>query len=320
MPGGPEGLRLHAFVLRVLLAIGLTALALFLWRVIHVLLLVFGAGLLAILLDSAAGPLRRRAGLSPTLALATVVAGGLLVLGTAFWLFGAELVAQAGELAERLPEAWAAARRWLQQYQIGRSLLQRLHGAVADLEPLAAKLPHWAAMASAALLELVLVVFGGVYLAADPRRYRSGLLKLFPPAARQRVGDTVDAAALALRHWLLAQLVVMIVVGSLTGLGLWLIGIPAPLALGLLAGLLEFVPYVGPIVAAVPGLLLSLAVGPLGPLYAAAVYLASSRSRAISSRRWWRAACWHCRRRWCCSRSWRWAPCSGRWDGFSPCR
>jgi predicted PurR-regulated permease PerM len=209
--------RLHEFALRVLAVLALTALALFLWRIVDVLLLVFGAGLLAILLHAAAEPIRRHTRLSASAALGVAVA--------------------------------------------------------ATLGPQAARLAHWAAQASGAVFEAVLVAFGGVYLAADPWRYRSGLLKLFPPAARGRVGGAVDAATHALRRWLLAQLVVMVIVGTLTGVGMWLIGMPSPLALGLLAGLLEFVPFVGPIVAAVPGLLLALTVGPLAPLYALAVYL-----------------------------------------------
>lgn len=65
----------------------------------------------------------------------------------------------------------------------------------------------------------------------------------------------------------------MVAVGALTALGLWLIGLPAPLALGLLAGLLEFVPYVGPILAALPGVLIAASLGPETMLYALLVYV-----------------------------------------------
>ena len=263
---------LHAFALRVLVVLALIALALFLWRIVNVLLLVFAAGLLAIVLHAVADPIRRRTGLKASAALGAAVIGFLVLLGAVFWLAGAELSAQATDLFARLPDAWAPARRWLQQSELGRLALQHLEKWAADF-PLAAAIPRWMAQASGAVLGAVLVAFAGVYLAADPCRYRSGLLMLFPPAARERVGGTVDAATHALRRWLLAQLVVMAVVGTLTGLGMWLIGMPSPLALGVLAGLLEFVPYIGPIAAAVPGLLLALTMEPLTPLYALAVYL-----------------------------------------------
>jgi predicted PurR-regulated permease PerM len=83
----------------------------------------------------------------------------------------------------------------------------------------------------------------------------------------------LGAAARALRLWLLGQLAVMVAVGLLIGLGLWLVGLPTPLALGLLSGLAEFVPYVGPVLAAVPGVLLGLSAGPAMGLYALVVYV-----------------------------------------------
>jgi len=65
----------------------------------------------------------------------------------------------------------------------------------------------------------------------------------------------------ALRWWLLGRLVAMTAVGLLTALGLWAIGMPMALALGFIAGLLSFVPYIGPIVSAVPAILVALADG-----------------------------------------------------------
>lgn len=267
------GMNLHDFALRVLTVIGLVALALFLWRILDILLLVFGAGLVAIVLHAAAGPIRRYTRLGANAALAIAISGISLVIAAAVWLFGSELSGQATELLDRLPHAWTEVRQWLRGSELGRLALQHLDGSEPDLSQLAARLTGWLALASGVLLEVVLVAFGGIYLAATPSRYRNGLLKLLPPTARERVGATLDAAVRALRRWLLAQLVVMFAVGALTGLGLWLIGMPAPLALGVLAGLLEFVPYVGPIAAAVPGLLLALTAGPLMPLYAAMLYL-----------------------------------------------
>jgi predicted PurR-regulated permease PerM len=64
----------------------------------------------------------------------------------------------------------------------------------------------------------------------------------------------------------------MALVGSLTGLGLWGLGVPAPLALGLLAGLFAFIPYVGPIISSVPGILMAATHGPFPAFYAALLY------------------------------------------------
>lgn len=263
---------LHAFTLRVLVVLGLVVLALFLWRIADVLLLVFGAGLVAILLRELADPIARRTGWRDSVALGLAVALVLAVLGAAGWLFGYEVGTQFGELANRLPQAWNSIRAHLQQYAAGKLLLQGLQDA-GSLGALAAKVTQATALVSTALLHLVLVAFGGVYLAASPRLYRDGLLKLFPETARERVAGVLETSVRALRLWLRSQLITMAVVGVLTGLGLWLAGVPAPLALGLVAALAEFVPYLGPIVAAIPGLLLAMTESPQTLLYALAVYL-----------------------------------------------
>ena len=84
----------------------------------------------------------------------------------------------------------------------------------------------------------------------------------------------MDESERALRLWLKGQLIAMVVVGLLTGVGLWLLGMRSALALGLLAGLLEFIPFAGPLLAAVPAILLALAVGPDMALWVLLLYFA----------------------------------------------
>jgi predicted PurR-regulated permease PerM len=108
---------------------------------------------------------------------------------------------------------------------------------------------------------VLLAFVGAIYLAADPGLYQAGLLKLVPGPRRDLARVALGETARALRLWLLGQLVSMSVIGVLTGLGLAWVGLPSALALGLLAGLLAFVPLVGPIVSAIPALLLALADG-----------------------------------------------------------
>ena len=269
----PSPASLHEFTLRVLVVLALIALALFLWRIADVLLLAFGAALVAILIRAAADPIRRRTGWPDAVALGLAIGLILAVVAGAIWLFGHEVRAQTGEILRRLPQAWQSLREQLLRYELGMMLLQGLQEARGGLGGLAAKVTQGAALASTAVLHLLVVAFGAVYFAANPRIYRQGLLKLFPQAARARVAGVADATVQALRLWLRGQLITMAIVGGLTAAGLWLAGTPAPLALGLLAGLLEFVPYIGPILAAVPGLLLASTAGPDVLLYTGLVYL-----------------------------------------------
>ena len=84
----------------------------------------------------------------------------------------------------------------------------------------------------------------------------------------------VDNLGGTLRRWLLGQLLVMTIVGVVVTVGLWLLGVPFAPALGLLAFLLEFIPYVGPIGSAVPGLLVASSLGTSKLLYVAILYFA----------------------------------------------
>ena len=78
----------------------------------------------------------------------------------------------------------------------------------------------------------------------------------------------------ALRLWLKGQAIAMVVVGLMTGIGLWFLGMPSAFVLGLLAGLLEFIPFAGPIISAIPAILLALVVGPEMALWVGLLYLA----------------------------------------------
>jgi predicted PurR-regulated permease PerM len=94
-------------------------------------------------------------------------------------------------------------------------------------------------------------------MAIDPDVYRNGLIKLFLTEWHRQIRATLNDAGAALRLWLGAQLLAMVMVGVLITIGALLIGIPSPLALGLIFGLTEFVPVIGPIAGAVPVLLVA---------------------------------------------------------------
>lgn len=251
------------FARRVAIALAVAVLLLFLWRIADALLLAFAAVLVGILLRAAADPLARRTFLPDWAALllvALLTAAGLAIV---VWLIGAEVRAQAAELASRIPAAWEALRGTLAGTPFAQQVVQRAGSVLPDFAGVLTQMTGFAGTALGAFTNLVLVLFGGLYFAIQPRLYRNGLLKLVPSAAHDSVADTLDASGEALRRWLLGQMVSMGVAASLTMLGLWLLGLPGYLALGLLAGLAEFVPVIGSILAAVPALLLALAQGGL---------------------------------------------------------
>ncbi len=121
---------------------------------------------------------------------------------------------------------------------------------------------------------LLLILFTAIYIGAEPRLYYKGLLHLFPHQARPRAGEVLGAIGASLRKWLVAQLIMMAVIGVATALGLSLLGVKAAIALGLIAGLLEFIPMLGPILSAVPGIAMAFLDSPQKALLVALVYWA----------------------------------------------
>ena len=242
------------FVRRVLIVIGLFALAYGAWQLSGVLLLVFGAVLFAVILSALAALIARYTPVPErwSLVLATI---GLLALVLAFlFLFGAQIAQQIGQVTERLPAALDNFARELGTPPISERLPQILSGRGSDLLRQAA---NYGLTVIGGLADLVLVIVAGVYIAADPGVYRTGLVKLFPIGQHERIESAIAAMGAALRRWLAGQLVAMLLVGILSGLAYWWIGLPAPLGLGAIAGLTNFIPLLGPIIGAVPAVLLA---------------------------------------------------------------
>jgi predicted PurR-regulated permease PerM len=243
------------------------------WHIAKVLLLVFGAVLLAVAIRAGGDaiarllPIPARWGSLVTVAL---VAAGLTALTA---MLGDEMAAQLADLRAQWPAAMARAQDALRETAIGRNALDALRSAVSE----GFSVQHAVTAASATfgvLSDLLIVLLLALYLSFSPRGYLDGTVQLAPLRHQSDVRTALHDSGHALRRWLLGQLVSMTTVGVLTGMGLWLVGVPNAAVLGLVAGLLEFVPILGPIAAAVPGILLALAAGPQTALYATLVYFA----------------------------------------------
>ena len=127
---------------------------------------------------------------------------------------------------------------------------------------------------------LILILFVAIFVAVDARTYHDGLMHLFPHSARPRAGEVLSATATMLRRWLFTQLIAMIAVGALTAVVLLLLDVKAALGLGLIAGVLEFIPIAGPILAAIPGIAMSFLDGPEKAVYVTLAYIAIQQVEA----------------------------------------
>lgn len=251
----------------------------------HVLLLVFGAILIAAGLRGLAGLIERRTPLPQTWSIAAAALIVLGVLGGLFWLLGAQIAAQASQLMETLPNAWNSFRERVEQNQFASDLLGEIEGAVSGtngsrIGAYASRLGAFTMSAAGATLEIFLVLIGAIFFALSPRTYSDGALMLMPKQHRASMTEAFRASAKALHRWLLGTLISMAFLAVVVTLGLWTLGVPAFLALGVLCGLAQFVPLIGPVLAAAPGILLALTVSPETALWAALLYFLASQVEA----------------------------------------
>ena len=244
------------FLRRLIVTVIVIGVALLLWQLREVLLLAFAAVLVAVILLSLTKMVQRITGFGHRLSLAI---GGLIafaILGVAVWLSWPAFQTQLSDLIARL-EVSLNEMESVFGIALPDNTEEITEAITGVVDRIWSTLVTIAGAVFSVGTTLVLVIFGGIYLAIDPSLYRSGLVILFPRSWHQRVTHALDETGTGLRLWLQAQLLAMLAVGLLVGLGTWAIGLPSPLALGLIAGLTEFVPIIGPFVGALPAVLLA---------------------------------------------------------------
>lgn len=265
------------FARKIVVAAGVAALvvALFVlvFYVARPLMVIFAGVLLAVLLRALTDIVHRSTKIPCAIALWVVVAAlAGAVIGFA-WFIVSQAAGQFEQLGTGLAEAWKRLEAFISQYGWGRVALDRL-GDGSIPEGGANIVARTMGGIVSALSILVVSVFLGLYLAVNPQIYKRGMVRLFPFAHRERAADIMEKMGIALRGWLLGTLFNMFTIGAMTTAGLWLLGIPMALALGIVAFFLEFIPYLGPILSAVPALLIASSVGTTELLYTALLYWA----------------------------------------------
>ena len=261
-----------AFAVRALTAVALVALAALVWRVSDVLVPIFAGLVLAVVLRACTRLVMRLVPWPPIVALLLAILLLLILLGLVGLLIGTRASTQFDQLAQTLPAAWDRMLARLQQLSAGRAMLGLLHSQSSSTAWLT-RIQAMATVTFGALIDAILILFTGLFVAADPALYRRGVLSLVPHTGRAAVARALDAATTALGQWLKGVLLSMLAIGLITGLGLWALGIPLALTLGILSGLTEFIPYLGPVLGAIPAVLVAFSLGPSHAFEVAALYL-----------------------------------------------
>jgi len=261
------------FVQRVLFIALVVVACIFAVKLMSLWLLIFGAIIVATILRAVAEPLIRFARLPDQVAVLTAFVLLIALVAGACYLFGREVIGQTENLKTQLPAAWQALQARLDGTDAGRLLRTQVSTLGEQAGGMVSNLPGIAGNVVASLANILVALSAGVVLAMHPRRYRDGLVALLPVAHRDRIREAMNTAGHAMRLWLIGQSISMIFVGTCIGVGLAIIGVPSALALGLLSGLAQLVPLVGPLAAGAAGLLLAGMEGWQRFAWAVAIYI-----------------------------------------------
>ena len=294
-----EALRVAAIV------VGLSVVLLLLWHTRNLVLTVFLGVLFALAVSSGADRLQKYR-IPRGLAAPVLVLAFLGILGAFGNWVGPTLRTQTRELKTKLPEALGKLEAWVQSR--GGGVIATITGLEEDGTPaqpgpkpdsITVVVPEEGGASPslrdrllaqlggatrfflpvlsstlAVVAGLVLILFLAIYLAIDPGLYRRGILRLVPGRNRSKADKTLTAIAVTLRKWLVTQLIAMVVIGVVTTVALLALNVRAAVPLGILAGLLEFVPTLGPILSALPAIAMGFVDSPEKALAVTIAYVA----------------------------------------------
>jgi predicted PurR-regulated permease PerM len=263
-----------------LVAALLVLLVLAVLRLLDLLLLAFGAVVVGILIRALADAIGRYTFIAGRWRLYVALLAIAAVLMAVGWVFGSQLGGDFSRLATTLAETWRELLQWLARLPGGAALAAGLGRLSLSGSAVVPNLLTMVNTLTNVAIDLVLLLFGSIFFAANPALYRRGLVQLMPRAQRALADEALRDTGAALRQWMVGQSVMMVFIGVLTGVGLWIVGVPSAAALGVIAGFLEAIPYFGPILSAFPALAMASTEGLPTMLLALAVVTAVQQLEA----------------------------------------
>lgn len=249
-------------------------LALLVWLLSGVLLMIFAAILVAIAYRGSAEWTAQRTGIRVGWSLALVAIVFLaIVAGTAWWT-GGTLLEQLDQLWAQLQDRLTYIAHSLQGTAWDSRIIDYLDGQqlLSGAQALAQRFAGAALTTLGVLAAIVIIVFTAIYLAANPQLYCRGLIRLLAMDYRDRGSEVLSEIGRALRLWLIGRAIDMVAVVILTFAGLTLLDVPWAFLLALIAGLLNFIPYIGAVLGAVPAILVAFGQGPTQALWVALLF------------------------------------------------
>lgn len=237
-----------------------------------VFLLILAGSLIALFFHGLSGILHRKIHLPKKLSLIISVISTFIIIVLLFWFMGAKIQDQITELTKTLPSTINSAKAKLATTSLGTRILEK-----TSSEDVANKIYSFSSgffnSTFGAFGDLYVVLFLGIFFTFSPGTYVDGFLRLIPFNGKPVARGTIEKIGFTLTKWLKGQIFAMLIVFTLTGIGLTIIGMPMAIALALIAGLLNFIPNFGPLLAMIPAVLIALTIGVDKAIIVAVLYI-----------------------------------------------
>jgi predicted PurR-regulated permease PerM len=250
---------IFAFVVVVLLLLKAT---------FNVVLLVFAGALIAVFFRGLSDLIARKTKWKGGITLLISVVGSIVFIGLLFWLMGAKLQTQINELSDTLTETIQNAKQQLNKSTLGQKIVEKISSPGSQKRGQSI-IQTFFKSSFGVLGDIYVVLFIGLFFTVSPGVYKKGIISLVPEGSKGVATDILEKLNINLKKWLKGKLFAMLVVFVLTAIGLVIMGMPMWLVLALIAGILNFIPNFGPLIAMIPAVLLGLMQSPATAIWVA---------------------------------------------------
>ncbi len=264
------------FARRIWLACGiiaLVAIVLLLFKTLFSLVLLILASVLLAIYFHGFAHLLQKIKIPAKASVPVSVVFNLLLIVAFFWFVGARLEQQIAQLSDTLPQTVQTAQQKLNESPVGSKIVGYLQSSGNSKKTMTAAKQFFSS-SFGILSDLYIILLMGLFFTASPSVYTKGIVSLMPTKeAKDKTKQLFSELYNILKKWLVSQIIGIVFIGLLTGIGLMIVGVPLVFTLSLIAGLLNFIPNFGPIIAFIPAGLIGLLQGTNTVLWIAGIYV-----------------------------------------------
>ncbi|WP_342646261.1 AI-2E family transporter [Mucilaginibacter sp. CSA2-8R] len=265
----------NLYIKRVFIAAGIVALLAIVILIVkvafNVLLMVLAGTLIAVYFNGLADVIERYTPLGRRACMLISVIGTFIIVGLLFWFMGTKIQQQVSSLSQDFPALVQKLQNQIRQYPLGAKMLDKISGD--DSQKVVTTAQNFFRTSFGVLGDIYIIIFLGIFFTVSPSLYKNGIVNLVPKRGQPKAKQVIDRLSFVLKGWLKGMMIAMVLIAVLTFIGLSIIGIPMALALAVIAGILNFIPNFGPLMAMVPAVLLGFVDSTQTAIIVAALYI-----------------------------------------------